>query len=216
MVKIFSVEGNIGSGKSTIVKYLKDNLNIEGYSIVFLQEPVETWNTIVDLDGKNIIQCYYADQKKYSFSFQMMAYISRLSQIKKVLAESSENTIIITERCLFTDFNIFAKMLYSSGMLSTIEYRIYTLWFDEFIDFNYITSFIYINTSPSVCFERIALRSRNGEDLIPIDYLVECDRFHHIWLDPKERLELESTLNINTVNSIKNYIIKFVKNDHFF
>ena len=58
MVKIFSVEGNIGSGKRTIVKYLKDNLNIEGYSIVFLQEPVEIWNTIKDLDGKNIIQHY--------------------------------------------------------------------------------------------------------------------------------------------------------------
>ncbi len=213
MVKIFSVEGNIGSGKSTIVKYLKDNLTIEGYSIVFLQEPVEIWNTIKDLDGKNIIQHYYADQKKYSFAFQMMAYISRLSQIKKVLAESSENTIIITERCLFTDFNIFAKMLYRSGMISTIEYRIYTLWFDEFIDFSYITSFIYITTPPDICFERIALRSRNGEDLIPMEYLVECDRFHHIWLDHKERLDLESTLNIDTVNSIKDYIVKFVRND---
>jgi deoxyadenosine/deoxycytidine kinase len=213
MVKIFSVEGNIGSGKSTIVKYLKDNLIIPGYSIVFLQEPVELWNTIKDLDGINIIQRYYADQKKYSFAFQMMAYISRLSQIKKVLAESSKNTIIITERCLHTDFNIFAKMLYRSGMISTIEYRIYKLWFDEFIDFSYITSFIYITTPPDICFERISLRSRKGEDLIPIEYLTECDRFHHIWLDPKERLELESTLNITTVNSIKDFILKFVRND---
>jgi deoxyadenosine/deoxycytidine kinase len=211
MAKIFSVEGNIGSGKSTIVKYLKNNLKIEGYDIIFLQEPVETWNTIVDVDGETIIQKYYADQKKYSFAFQMMAYISRLSQIKKVLNEASEKSIIITERCLYTDFNIFAKMLYHSKILSEIEYTIYTRWFDEFIDFSYITSYIYITTPPSICLERINGRSRKGEDLIPLDYLVDCHRYHIEWLNNENTLDIESHLNEDTVKIIKEYILKFVK-----
>jgi deoxyadenosine/deoxycytidine kinase len=213
MVKIFSVEGNIGSGKSTIVKFLKENLFIENFNIIFLQEPVDIWNTIVDTNGQTIIQCYYSDQKRYSFAFQMMAYISRLSQIKKVLNQAQDNDIIITERCLYTDFNIFAKMLYNSGTLSEIEYSIYTQWFDEFIDFSYITSYIYITTPPEICLERINGRSRKGEDLIPLEYLKECDRYHNNWLANEHTLDIESNLNQETIEIIKKYILKFVKKD---
>ena len=35
---IFSVEGNIGSGKSTLVEYLKEHLkNVGDYKIIYLQ-----------------------------------------------------------------------------------------------------------------------------------------------------------------------------------
>jgi deoxyadenosine/deoxycytidine kinase len=214
MVKyIFSVEGNIGSGKSTIVKYFKENLDVNNYKLIFLQEPVEIWNTITDLDGQTIIQKYYSNQEKYSFAFQMMAYISRLSQIKKVLNETEENVIIITERCLYTDFNIFAKMLYHSKMISEIEYSIYKKWFDEFIDFSYITAYIYITTVPEICLERIESRSRKGEDLIPIDYLKTCDDYHREWLKNEITLDIESQLNENTLTLVKNFILKFVKKD---
>jgi deoxyadenosine/deoxycytidine kinase len=204
MKYIFSVEGNIGSGKSTFVKFLKNSFN--NNNVVFLQEPVDTWTTIVDTDGQNIIQKYYSNQEKYSFAFQMMAYISRLSQIKKIVNESPNGTIIITERCLYTDFNIFAKMLYDSGTLSQIEFSIYKRWFDEFIDFSYITAYIYIKTSPEVCLERIASRTRKGEELIPLDYLVKCDHYHREWLKNEKCLEIESTLNNETLDKIKKFI----------
>jgi len=54
MTVIISIEGNIGSGKSTLVseleKYFKNN-----NSIGFLQEPVDIWNTIKDETGKTIM-----------------------------------------------------------------------------------------------------------------------------------------------------------------
>jgi len=69
-VKIFSIEGNIGSGKSTLVSQLKSNMNsissedIENNSdkIFYLAEPVDIWESIKDEDGKNIIEKFYADQ----------------------------------------------------------------------------------------------------------------------------------------------------------
>ena len=81
---IISIEGNIGSGKSTIMKFLSNNfdnfvsLNGENLKICYLEEPVDIWNSFTDKQGKNIIENYYSDQKKYAFQFQMMAYISRL------------------------------------------------------------------------------------------------------------------------------------------
>ena len=75
MAIIFSVEGNIGSGKSTLVKCLSKCLpkSLRNHEIIFLQEPVDVWNTIKDENGVTILEKFYADQNKYAFSFQMMA-----------------------------------------------------------------------------------------------------------------------------------------------
>ena len=107
MAIIYSVEGNIGSGKSTLVKLLKNQLSeiIPDAKFIFLQEPVDIWETIKDSNGKTIIEKFYANQEKYSFPFQMMAYISRLSQITQTI-EKNPNAIIITERSVFTECHL--------------------------------------------------------------------------------------------------------------
>ena len=128
MPYIYSIEGNIGSGKSTLVRRLqKMNSNI-----VFMLEPVDEWGDIKDRKGENILTKFYRNQKKYSFSFQMMAYISRLSKLKKIIRKNPYS-IIITERSMLTDKNVFAKMLYDDDKIEEVNYIIYLKWFDEFI-----------------------------------------------------------------------------------
>ena len=131
---IISVDGNIGSGKSTIVEYLKNNIykvNHKKLKIYFLEEPVNVWESIIDKnDGKNIIEKFYENNEKYAFTFQMIAYISRLSLLKKIIKKDYD--IIITERSIFTDRNVFAQMLYDSGKINEIEFITYNKWFDEF------------------------------------------------------------------------------------
>ena len=124
MPTIISIEGNIGSGKSTYVKILKEYID-ENYPQMayFLEEPVSTWQNINSEDGKNIIECFYANQEKYSFSFQMLAYISRLALLQEAIQKGYE--YIFTERCVFTDKNVFAKMLFDSGKIDKINYEIY-------------------------------------------------------------------------------------------
>jgi deoxyadenosine/deoxycytidine kinase len=81
MCIIFSIEGNIGSGKSTLVrklnKYLKDKY--QGKKVIYLAEPVNTWNTIKDSKGNTILAKFYENQHKYAFSFQMMAKIEEIN-----------------------------------------------------------------------------------------------------------------------------------------
>ena len=70
---IVTIEGNIGSGKSTLLEFLKQDPIINKYkNIIFLDEPVKQWNKITDKDGTTMLETFYSDQKKYSFSFQMM------------------------------------------------------------------------------------------------------------------------------------------------
>jgi deoxyadenosine/deoxycytidine kinase len=67
-MKVVSIEGNIGSGKSTFLQYSKEHL--ESDKICFLDEPVDDWLSIVDTNDKNIIKRYYDDQKNMRFSFK--------------------------------------------------------------------------------------------------------------------------------------------------
>ena len=212
---IFSVEGNIGSGKSTLVQFLRENFKkLVNREIIYLQEPVYEWKTIVDKDGKNIIEKYYNNQTKYSFSFQMMAYISRLTQLKKAIA-CYPNAIIITERCVHTDKNVFAKMLYDDDKIELVNYTIYNKWFDEFIADVPITGYIYLTTSPDKCLERIKKRNRKGE-IIPLDYLINCNKYHESWLAKRKNIKnLDGNIDFldeqETTKKFKEDIRNFIK-----
>lgn len=202
---ILSFDGNIGSGKSSIIKYFQDNFKSfcdkigENLKICFLEEPVATWETIIDqYDGKNIIQKYYENNERYSFAFQMMAYISRLSQFRKALKGNYD--IIITERSMYTDRNVFAKMLHDSLKMSDIEFTIYNKWFNEFTDCTNNIKHIYVRTTPEICEQRILKRDRKGEKNIYPAYLANCHLYHDAWLNKKSNniLIVDGTININT------------------
>lgn len=189
--KIVSIEGNIGSGKSTLLERLrtfyKDNKNV-----IFLREPVDDWEKIKDKEGNTMLKKFYDNQEKYSFAFQIMAYISRLKILKDaVKANEHTNTIIITERSLYTDKYVFAKMLFEQGKIEDVCYQIYLNWFDAFItdfDFNHT---IYVNTEPQICYNRIHKRARVGEELIPLSYLEDCHKCHNDFLDPEKGIKTE-------------------------
>jgi deoxyadenosine/deoxycytidine kinase len=185
-MKIICVEGNIGSGKSTLVENLKQKYS-NREDVCFLQEPVEQWLQIKDKDGINILEKYYKDQHTYAFPFQMMAYISRLSILKKAI-ENPKYKYIITERCLFTDKNVFCQMLYDDGFIDDIGFQIYNKWFDEFNYFESVTySYIYIRTEPTVSKFRVDKRSRT-EETIPLSYLEKCHSYHESWLNTKDTI----------------------------
>jgi deoxyadenosine/deoxycytidine kinase len=172
---IISIEGNIGSGKTTILSILKNKYG-ENKKIIFLDEPVNEWNTIRDKNNVTILQKFYENQERYSFAFQMMAYISRFTILKDAL--NIENSIIITERCLNTDRFVFAKMLYDSGKMEEVEYQIYLKWFEYFGHVQNTQKIIYIKVDPETAFERINKRSRDGESKISLEYLTICDKYH--------------------------------------
>jgi deoxyguanosine kinase len=215
-IYIFSIEGNIGSGKSTVIKQMKKKFNtLNNCDIIYLPEPVDVWSSIKDEKGKNIIEKFYADNKKYAFSFQIMAYISRISQIRKLKKSiNPEKTyILITERSVHTDKNVFAKMLYENKDMGSCEHQIYNKWFNEFIEDVPNHKYIYIDTDPNKCLERINKRSRKGEK-IPVKYLNLCKKYHDTWLNnvSSELLTLNGDIEINTpeYNEFINIIVNFI------
>lgn len=219
---IISFDGNIGSGKSTTCyeyeQYLKNSIRksdsdtatdaatvifptITSFEeeVCFLDEPVELWNQVCDKDGVNILTNLYKDIRANAFKFQMMAYISRLSLLRKAV-QNPKTKLIITERSVETDRNVFAKMLYDVGDISHDEFQIYTLWFDEFLTDVPLSGIVYINASPEVCMERIGKRARAGES-IQLDYIQRCHQYHEDWIRSKKCPLLELPANEDIVDT---------------
>ena len=132
-----------------------------------------------DENGITILEKFYNETDKYAFQFQMMAYISRLSILREAI-KNKNTKYIITERSIYTDANVFAKMLYDDKKITLIEYTIYTKWFNEFILDVPITKIIYVKTDPEIAHNRVIIRNRTGEN-IPIDYLKRCHEYHENW-----------------------------------
>ena len=212
MVKIYSIEGNIGSGKSTLIREMKNK--IKGTNIIFVLEPVDEWDTIQDEEGENILTKFYNNQTKYAFSFQMMAYISRLAKLKRIIRQYPTATII-TERSVLTDKHVFAKMLYDDNKIEKVNYIIYLKWFDEFIKDVKQDGFIYLDVGPKTCHDRVLKRGREGET-ISLSYLQRCDDYHKTWLLDKENvLVLEGDDEFENDNekkiSLYQQILKFIE-----
>ncbi len=207
---ILSIEGNIGSGKSTLLAEL-EHVFAQDPSICFLQEPVDVWDSIKDEDGVSILQKYYADQKRYAFSFQMMAYISRISLMREALKKNYR--VILIERSVYTDAAVFAKMLFDDKKIEEIEYKIYLRWVNEFIaDFPPV-KYVYVRAEPQVSYQRILQRGRPGET-IPIEYLENCHKYHDEWLlnSPSPLLQLDANTDISEnltkwIEDINNFMV---------
>jgi deoxyadenosine/deoxycytidine kinase len=239
-IQIVSIEGNIGSGKSTLLANLRNHYGTNSF-MIFLKEPVDEWASITDGSGATILEKFYADQEKYSFSFQMMAYISRLRLLKDIVCQIKASQdkliklhadniyfklptyIIITERSLFTDKMVFAKMLYDTGKIEHVNYQIYLNWFNTFAAEFPIHKVIYVKTDYTICHERITTRHRDGEQHISIDYLKSCDQYHDNMLDKtssecvcQDQLVLDGNSNIyENENILKQWIDsidKFIHN----
>lgn len=176
---IICIEGNISSGKSTTLNELKEMFQ-HNKRVCFLLEPLSIWESIRDDENNNMITKFYGNIRKYSFAFQMMAYISRLNILREALKDKDVE-VIITERSLFTDKNVFAKMLFDDNMMESVEHQIYMKWFNTFINDLPDAKMFYIRTNPEVALERLLKRNREGEN-VGLEYLTRVHKYHDDWL----------------------------------
>jgi deoxyadenosine/deoxycytidine kinase len=209
---IISIEGNIGVGKSTFIEKVLVN-NFDDCEKV--SEPVEVWKTLTDENDKNILELFYNDKKRWAYSFQNVACITRMMKIEEMIRKS-EKKYIFLDRSLGTDYNVFEKMLYNSGEISEIEHKMYNLWcsfYANYVRENSKIIYIYLKCDPNICLERINKRNRMEEKLITLDYLEKLNEYHDNWLLKEEDNIIILDCNDDFENNIEkqNEMIRIIK-----
>lgn len=212
-VVFVSIEGCIGSGKSTILNQLKQVLANKP-QFVFIDEPVSVWESIKDdTTGENIIQLFYRDTEKYAFSFQILACISKIVYyFNQIVSNREEPLYIIAERSLLTDKLVFAKMLFDAGKIDPTLYNIYLYVVNSFIHLFPLSKIIYVDTDVAKCKERVIERARIGEELISIEYLTECTNYHKTAFMPfPNSYIIDGNQSIETINEVHiENIVRFI------
>ena len=181
MPKTIQIEGNIGVGKSTFTNLLKENIQ----NSELVSEPVDMWLHVKNTDGKNILQTFYDDIPRWAYTFQNIAYVTRMMKIERAIRNSTSDYVFL-DRSIDTDRYVFEKMLWEEGQLQKIEHEAYELWcqfYQEFVRTESDKKIIYLKCSPEVCLDRIKIRGREEEKNITMEYLNKLHKAHEDWLN---------------------------------
>ncbi len=158
---MIAVHGNIGSGKSTLIK----RLSMMNNKYIAYLEPVQTWQ------DSGLLKLLYCDPEQYAFTFQVLALLTRLKQYSEYV-ENKENNIMIWERGIESD-KIFQNILTRHKFISSLEIDVLNASYKPKALLN-----IYIRTPPDVCLHRILQRGRPEEKDITYIYLKELHDEH--------------------------------------
>ena len=140
-----SVIGNIGCGKTTLLKLLSS----KNYEVAY--EPVNDWK---------FLPKFYNDMKRWCFTLQ----VEILNSFKMMDINNK-----IVERSPWEACHIFAKNAHNNELLSDDEYELVKN-ITENVGYK-PEVFIYLRASPEVCMSRIYNRNRKCESSIDIEYI---------------------------------------------
>lgn len=179
---MFIIEGNIGVGKTTLLKAIKKYF--PELNIVF--EPVNQWNN--SISGKSLLSDFYSNPKRWAYTLETYAMACRVKEYLKESKNKKQKTLM--ERSIFSGHYCFAKNDFLNGYMTPMEWEIYQNWFSFLISNKapLPTGFIYLKTDPEIALDRIKKRNRNGESKISIDYLKQIDERHNEFLIEKKDL----------------------------
>ena len=160
-----SVVGNIGVGKTTFAEMLADHFGWKIYYEKVIDNPY--------------LPDYYANMKKWSFHLQIYFFIHRFLDQMEI---RNSTTSGVTDRSIYEDPEVFARMLNARGFLSDQDFETYRELFESFT--SYIPQpdlFVYLRASTWTLLSRIRNRGRDFEMGITAEFLQYLNVAYENW-----------------------------------
>jgi Deoxynucleoside kinases len=170
MKKYLVLAGNIGAGKSTLVRLLSERLGFRPY-----YEPVAENPYLED---------FYKDMRKWAFHSQLF-FLSYRARSHRDLMNDPHS--VVQDRSLYEDAEVFARNLHEQGTMSDRDWETYSNLYRSMAELLPAPDLvIYIRASVDTLKSRIAMRGRGFEADIPDDYLAGLNRLYESWIESFE------------------------------
>jgi deoxyadenosine/deoxycytidine kinase len=177
--RTLAVAGNMGSGKSSLVRFLCQQFELTPFF-----EPN---------DRNPYLDDFYDDMKSYAFRSQIFFLIHRF-RIQKEM-EGSPQTVV-QDRTIYEDAEIFAESLHRRKAIDARDYRTYRELYETLVEeLKPPDLMIYLRCSTKGLMKRIARRGRKSEEDIPRAYVEKLNGLYEEWFaryDRSPTLVLES------------------------
>jgi len=166
MKKFITIAGNIGAGKSSLVQLLSSRLGWEPFF-----EPVANNPYLAD---------FYEDMAAWGFHSQVF-FLSHRLRVYRELANCPSSVIL--DRSLYEDAEIFARNLYTKGVMNQRDYETYEALYRSLVGFLPTPDLmIYLRASVITLSGRIKKRGRDFEQTIRSDYLSQLNQAYETWI----------------------------------
>jgi deoxyadenosine/deoxycytidine kinase len=166
MKKFITVAGNIGVGKSSLVRRLSHRLK---------------WHPFFEPESHNpYLADFYQDMHAWSFHSQIYFLGHRL-RVYRDLSDCPDSVIL--DRSLYEDAEIFAHNLYENGYMTRRDYDTYEALYQSLLSFLPAPDLmIYLRSSVPTLVERIQQRNRDYEKTIDVHYLEQLNNAYETWI----------------------------------
>lgn len=164
--RFIAVAGNIGVGKSTLVRLLAERLGWQPF-----YEPVAENPYLAD---------FYRDMRTWAFHSQIFFLTHRLRMHRRLMDFPSS---VIQDRSVYEDAEIFANNLFRQGQIDPRDYASYRELYQVLTEFLPPPDLVvYLRSSVSTLQTRISQRGRDFEQTIAPDYLQQLNVLYDEWI----------------------------------
>lgn len=169
--KYIGVAGNIGAGKSTLVEFLRYKFNLTPF-----YEPNADNPFMVD---------FYADMKRWAFHSQIF-FLTHKFRLHQELTDHPG--IVVQDRTIYEDAEIFAENLFRSGHMTADEHSIYRTLYDGIVrTLRPPDLMIYLRAEVRTVRRRIKHRGRPEEQALPLSYIKRLHSLYEDWFANYDR-----------------------------
>ena len=171
---VVTIEGNIGAGKTTLVRRLRE-LWRDHERVVVVEEPVCDWVDQGFLQGM-----YDGDVGKGEF--QHMVLVHRFEQLQRALAQRP--VLVVMERSPWSNRHVFATANLAPASLALFDHS----WrlVERCIGAVWGVHHVYLVVGVPELRRRVTHRARDGERAISCEYLTDLADRHEAWLGARD------------------------------
>lgn len=160
--RVIVVDGEIGGGKSTVIKLLIAALKSRGLRAVEVGEPVDEWKRV------GILQEFYADKPDeyrglVAYDFQTFTFVTRVEETQKTVAANPDADVFVLERSVLTDRYVFMEL--QRDLVGPVRMEMYDRWWNMWSQIMPIRpqKIVYLKPTLENCQSRVETRARVGE-----------------------------------------------------
>ncbi|XP_074059287.1 thymidine kinase 2, mitochondrial isoform X2 [Macrotis lagotis] len=153
----------------------------------------------------------YQDASRWGITFQTYVQLTMLDQHTR----PQILPVRMMERSIHSAKNIFVENLHKSGKMPEVDYVVLSEWFDwivKNVDVS-VDLIVYLRTSPETCYERLKMRCREEEKIIPLEYLEAIHHLYEEWLIKQTLFTVPSPVLVIEADQDTQTMLKLYENN---